>query len=268
MSRILSMPGRYYRTLPLGSTGYETVRIELDAERTALVVLHCWNIGCKNGPPIDPRFFVGMGFYENFAEAERIMREVIRPCMDAARTAGLCVAHVEAQTIADKRPEAQDAAEPPMGVSEGAKEVVPGWRARIMVRFHGDDYMTRSPYAIMDRADVVAPMPGEPFAYQTAQFHRLLQRRGIENLIYTGFAADMCLLRAPGGIEHMAPYGYRLYLMRDATLGVELPETFVDRIATRWAIAYFETHYGETVTSVDFIAACQSLQVRANEAHM
>jgi nicotinamidase-related amidase len=109
----------------------------------------------------------------------------------------------------------------------------------------------------MDRAGTVAPLPGEPFAYQTRQFHRLLQRRGIENLIYTGFATDMCVLRAPGGIEAMAPYGYRLYLTRDATLGIELPETFPERIATRWGIAYFETHYGDTVLSDDFIRACR-----------
>jgi nicotinamidase-related amidase len=111
----------------------------------------------------------------------------------------------------------------------------------------------------MDRAEVVAPLPREPFAYQTGQFHRLLQQRGIESLIYTGFATDMCVLRAPGGIEPMAPYGYRLYLMRDATLGIELPATFAERIATRWGIAYFETHYGDTILSDDFIRACRGL---------
>jgi len=111
----------------------------------------------------------------------------------------------------------------------------------------------------MDRAQVVAPLPREPLAYQTAQFHRQLQERGVENLIYTGFATDMCVLRAPGGIEPMAGYGYRLYLMRDATLGIELPCTFEERIATRWAIAYFETHYGDTVLSEDFIAACRGM---------
>ena len=51
---------------------------------------------------------------------------------------------------------------------------------------------------------------------------KALRFHGIENLIYSGFATDMCVLRAPGGVEPMAPYGYRIFLMRDATVGVVL----------------------------------------------
>jgi len=112
----------------------------------------------------------------------------------------------------------------------------------------------------MDRADVVMPLPGEPFVYQTTQFDRTLRLHGIENLIYSGSATDMCILRAPGGVEPMAPYGYRIFLMRDATVGVELPDTFEERIATRWGIAYFEAHYGNTITSEDFIKACEAIR--------
>ena len=64
------------------------------------------------------------------------------------------------------------------------------------------------------------------------------------------------ILRAPGGLEPMCSYGYRRFLIRDATVGVELPNTFKERIATRWAIAYFETHGGYTLTTEDFIKAC------------
>ena len=105
---------------------------------------------------------------------------------------------------------------------------------------------------------IVAPVPGEPYVHQTGQFDRALRRRGIENLIYSGFATDMCILRAPGGIEPMAPMGYRIFLVRDATLGVEQPDTFEERIATRWAIRYFETHFGDTITTADFMAACEA----------
>jgi nicotinamidase-related amidase len=260
MPHTLRLPGRYYRTIPLDDSGYQATEVELDADRTALVVLHCWNIGCEGGPPIDPRFFVGMGFVEDFREAERIMREVIRPCMDAARQAGVLVAHVESPSFGAHRPEAQEELDPPGPPGDAICEVVPGWRQAIVDRSHGARYATESGYATMDRARIVEPLPGEPFAYQTGQLHRLLRRHGIESLIYTGFAADMCLLRAPGGIEPMAPYGYRLYVVRDATVGIELPDHFEERVATRWAIAYFETHYGDTVLSADFIRACEALR--------
>ncbi len=260
MGRLLTLPGRYYRTLPINDTGYETETLELEPAKTAFVGMHCWNIGCADGPEIDPDYCVGMGFYENLAEGERIIIEAIRPAMDAARAAGILVCHVESGTIGAKHPEAQEDLDPPAEPAPMPPEVVPGWRQHILARAHGADYATLSPYARMDRAQVVAPLPGEPYAYQTGQFDRLLRRHGIENLIYSGFATDMCILRSGGGIEPMAPYGYRLFLMRDATLGVEHPNTFHERIATRWAIAYFEAHYGDTVTLADFVKACEALQ--------
>ncbi len=256
---MLRVPGRYYRTLPIDDTGYETEMLELAAEKTAFVAMHCWDIGCEGGPDVDPQYCVGMGFPENLAEAERIMVEVIRPAMDAARAAGIAVCHIESDTIAAKHPEAQHDADAATEPVAQPPQVVPGWRQSMLHRAHGLDYATLSPYARMDRAQVVSPLPGEIYAYQTGQFDRLLRRRGIENLIYTGFATDMCILHAGGGIELMAPLGYRVFLFRDGTLGVELPDTFDERIATRWAVRYFECHYGDTITLADFVNACEGL---------
>lgn len=255
----LNLTGRYYRPIPLDAAGYETEPLALEARKTALIAMHCWNIGCEGGPPIDRKYFVGMGSLESFREAERILRERIRPAMDAARQAGVLVCHVESEWIARQHPEALVDTDP-ANPSNEAPPVVPGWRKNMENRFHGEDYPTRSPLAKMDRAKIVSPLPGEPFVFQTGQLDRALRRRGIENLIYTGFAADMCVLRAPGGIEPMAPREYRLFLMRDATIGVECPDLFVERVATRWAIRYFETHFGDTVLGEDFMAACGKCQ--------
>jgi nicotinamidase-related amidase len=255
---VLRLNARYFRSIPLDDTGYETHAVELDPAATAFVAMHCWNIGCEGGPEIDPNYCVGMGYYESVREADRIIRECIRPAMDAARKAGVLVCHVESETIGAKHPEAQEDLDPPGQPSSDAPPppVVPGWREQIVARSHGADYATKSPYGRMDRAKIVAPEPGEPYAYQTGQLDRALRRHGIENLIYSGFATDMCVLRAPGGIEPMAPFGYRIFLVRDATVGVECPDTFGERIATRWGIRYFETHYGDTITTDDFIRAC------------
>lgn len=260
--RVLRLTGRYYRTMPLDQPGYEARPLALDPQRTAFVAMHCWNIGCEGGPEIDPDYFVGMGSLESFGEAARIMREFVRPAMDAARAAGILVCHVEHDAIAARHPEAlADADPPPCPAGRPAvPPVVPGWREHIAARSHGRDYATRSPYARMDRAAIAAPLPGEPFVFQTAQFDRALRRRGIENLVYSGFATDMCILRAPGGVEAMAPLGYRLFLMRDATVGLECADTFEERVATRWGIRFFETHYGDTVVLADFLRACGGLR--------
>ena len=59
-------------------------------------------------------------------------------------------------------------------------------------------------------------------------------------------------VREPVDREHSA----YIFLLRDATIGVECPDTFAERIATRWAVRYFETHFGDTVLCEDFVAAC------------
>ena len=248
----LRLVGRYYRTIPITDPGYEYEDLELEEAETALVAMHCWNIGCPDGPEIDPDYWVGMGFPVAHREAERIMVEIIRPAMDAARGAGVLVCHVESETIRVNRSRG-----PVEGPVDGLMEPR-GWRERMAWRHHGRDYPNRSPLARMDRAKVVEPVEGEPFVCTTEELHEVLQEGGIRNLVYSGFATDMCVLRAPGGVEPMAGHDYRIFLLRDATVGVECPDTFDERLATRWAIRYFETHFGDTFTTRDFIEACSS----------
>ena len=85
----LELAARYYRALPIDQPGYEDVTLSLPVARTALVGMHCWNIGCPDGPPVDVDFCVGMGRPQSTQEAGRIMVDIVRPAMDAARSIGL-----------------------------------------------------------------------------------------------------------------------------------------------------------------------------------
>ena len=255
---MLKLTGRCFCTIPIDRMRYEEEQLELDPAKTALVGLHCWNIGCEDGPAIDPNFAVGMCSREAFGEAERIMNERIAPAMEVARRCGVAVCHVTNAHIAMQDPRAQHDMDPPaLPSSDAPRPVVPGWTQSIRDRSHGRDYARNSPYARMGRAKVVDPRPGEIYVFQTEQFDRALRREGIENLIYTGFATDMCVLRAPGGIQPMLSLGYRTFLMRDATLGVEYPDTFEQRTMTLWGIRYFEAHLGDALTFDGFVRACR-----------
>src|SRR4051812_37762199 len=108
--KTLSLTGRYYSMIPMSRAKYVNEPIELDVTKTALVVLHCWNIGCEGGHPVHDNYAIGMGFPETFAEAERIMKQRIYPAVQAARKAGILVCHVETSTTASFHPEMQEEA--------------------------------------------------------------------------------------------------------------------------------------------------------------
>ena len=254
----LRLKGRYYRTIPITAPGYEEEILELDADKTAIVSLHCWNVGCSENP-LDINYCVDMGFPQTTEEAHRIERDFIRPALDAARRAGILVCHVQAESIAKKYPQHLEEAEETSQSSSTPEPPIYGYREQILFRNHGDDYPTKSPLRDMDFPRVVAPLPGEPVVYTTKQFDHVLRKRGIVNLIYAGFATDMCILNAAGGIGPMFGLGYRALLIREATLGVEMPDWYEEKIAIRWAIRFIETHYGDTIGFADFILNCNRL---------
>jgi len=252
MSGTIKIKTRYYRALPIDNPGYEEEAFELPLEKVALVGMHCWNIGCPDGPAEDMDFCVGMGWPQVTAEAGRIMVEVIQPAMDAARQKGMAVCHVESDWMDEQYPQVK---------STRAREL-PSLHPRQLAmdeRAHGVDYLARSPLAHMRRAEVVSPQGDEPLVFYTDQLDQYLQVRGIETLFYTGFAADMCLLGAEGGARPMLARGYRCIVLRDATVGVETPQSFAERLNTRYALHLFEWKIGYGTTSTDFIKALEQV---------
>ena len=248
----LQLSARYYRALPTDRAGYEQVNLSLPVKKTALVGMHCWNIGCPDGPPEDNDYCVGMGWPQATEEAGRIMAEVIRPAMDLARSIGMAVCHVEADwmdrqytRIASRR--------------EGEPASIHPRQREMLERAHGVDYMKRSPLAEMRRAEIVSPVGDEPLVFYSDVLDEYLRSHDVDTLIYTGFAADMCLLGAEGGARHMLARGYRCVVMRDATVGVESPDTFPKRLATNYGLHIFEWSLGYGCTFAQFKTAIEKL---------
>ena len=252
-ARTMDLKARYYRALPIDDPGLEETRFELAVERTALIGMHGWNIGCPDGPPVDVRFCVGMGWPQATAEAYRIMVEVMRPAMDLARKAGLPLCHVETDWMDAQYPDIPSHRDPQAGPQLTAQQQA------MLDRAHGVDYMTGSPLAHMRRAEIIAPQGDEPLVFYSDVLDEYLKARRIDTLIYMGFATDMCILAAEGGARPMLAKGYRCILMRDATVGVETPESFPQRLATRYATHLFEWSVGYSTTSADFQQALAAL---------
>ena len=91
------------------------------------------------------------------------------------------------------------------------------------------------------------------------QLHDLLAQKGILHLIYVGFATNWCVLGRDYGIRAMSGRGYNIILLREATTGVEFPDTVDQLFTTEIAIREVEQQYGFTSSKKDFLRACQTL---------
>ncbi len=259
----LRLRGRHWRTRTLATADWEEEDVALDPKETGFVALHLWNVGDVNGPPVPEFFSVDMGKPDTQAESVRIAAEFIRPAIDAARAAGMAIFHVEPRNIALKYDSVQHMLEDndlnPPRPAPGPPEVNPGWRKERAERTHGHGYMEWDGWQQMRILSSCEAEPGDQVILTSAQFDRICRSRGIKNLIYTGFATNMCILGSEGATRPMLAYGYRIFLIREATLGTEIPETFQDRLITKVALIEFQKHVGDTIGFDQFMAACRAV---------
>ena len=253
VEKALQLSARYYRALPTDRPGYEEVILSLPLKKTALVGMHCWNIGCLDGPSVDTDFCVGMGWPQATREAARIMAKVIRPAMDLARSIDMPVCHVETDWMDRQYPHVESR-------RSGDSSPIHPRQREMLERAHGVDYMERSPLTQMRRAEIVSPVGDEPLMFYSDVLDEYLRERGVDTLIYMGFATDMCLLGAEGGARPMLARGYRCIVMRDATVGVESPDTFPQRLATNYGLHIFEWTLGYGCTFAQFVQAVDEMR--------
>jgi nicotinamidase-related amidase len=90
------------------------------------------------------------------------------------------------------------------------------------------------------------------------QLHELCRERGILHLVYVGFATNWCVLGRDYGVRAMAGRGYNVILLREATTGVEFPDTVATLFVTEIAIREVEQQHGFSASNGDFIAACRA----------
>ena len=259
---LLRLVGRHWETPTLDDAGWFETVYELDPRETGFVALHLWNVGDAGGPPIPDRFFVDMGSRESQEESVRIAERYIRPAIDASRAAGLPIFHVEPPNIALKYPsvhhmlEPEDL-EPPR--RERPPEANPGWKKARAERSHGRGYAEWEGWQQMRILSSCDAEPGDQVILTSAQFDRICRARGIKNLVYTGFATNMCIMFAAGGAQDMLDYGYRIFLIREATHAVEYPDTFEERLMTRAALKYFELKLGDTIGFEQYVEAARAV---------
>ena len=253
---MLELTVRYFQdSTPAGVTCREEhfcrreVSMPLPVAQTALVLVDIWNTH----------------FIESWRErAEHVTAAAIVPVLAAARQAGLTIIHAPSVRVAARYPQAQcyrsaeTAPAPPPEWPPAAfrsrtgpytayrnpREQAPGRPS------HWADRLAMSPHIDVQDDEVIVATG--------AQLHALLQDRRILHLLYVGFATNWCVLGKDYGIRAMKDRGYNPILLRDATMGVEFPDTLDTLQATELAVREVEQQHGFTAANCDFLTACRA----------
>lgn len=258
--KTLDLRVRYFQdSTPADEPCVETAFIQREFEmpfpidETALVLVDLWNVH----------------FIESWIErAARITKECVVPVLDAARQAGLTIVHAPSPPVAEQYPQLQRHKPPEPSVPSG-------WPPSAFRSREGDYAVYRGPRSqppgigvhwdkLADQLSVspVIDVKPEEFVIATGQqLHELLEERRILHLIFAGFATNWCVLGRDYGIRSMARYGYNIVLLRDATTGVEFPDTYDNLFTTEIAIREVEQQYGFSASNADFFAAVEGLSI-------
>ncbi|MGC9316593.1 MAG: isochorismatase family protein [Armatimonadota bacterium] len=237
----------------------DQIAIELDALHTGFVLVDMWD--CSDVPDeIKPG---GVSFCRRAAQITALR---VAPALDAAREAGLTVIHAPTSYVAEKYAHscrgievaASDAQAspgrewpPPERREAWAQEC---WAARY------SDYGPEENRARVEGTRIlpqVEPIESDWLIASSEQMHAICRQERLLNLIYVGFATNMCLVFKPGALLEMSGAGYRCVVLRDCTTAVENADSHGDLAQTRAFVDWFEMQMlAYTTTSAQFIAAC------------
>jgi nicotinamidase-related amidase len=257
----IELPVRQYCAVPSRQPkGLITTPWTLDVARTALIELHCWNFGFPGAPPVPEEFWVFMGSPQNHDRMFGVVTQVIAPLLEAGRRAGMPIVHVQPEDVARRYSDLEPPRPPvpprPSGTTNPPVTDDAPRRSEIV---HGHGYMQWDGWKQLDVAAPVRPKPGDTMIATTEQFDAWLRDRGITDLLFTGFATNLCILDSPAAMKAMRGLGYRCVIIREGTLGVEFPETLETLTHTRAALQYIEAWVGYSAGANDLLRALRNV---------
>jgi hypothetical protein len=239
-------------------TGWEQARVEMDLDRTAVVVMHAYTIK-------HPADFPNIARTNEYSErADRIAADVFPPLLSAVRAAGIRLFHVVgAGNYYQHLPGFKHAAA--IEKREPAPPVcAPDPTYLKLFQFHSvntqpgfaDADEHRRYCAALDFYPEARPVGDEGIARTSDQLFALCQEAGVNHLIYAGFCINWCLLLYGGGMADMyvRRRGMICSTFRQAVTAVENKETARHELMKEEALWRVATHFGFVFDVPDFIA--------------
>lgn len=235
----------------------DEVTIDLKPEQTGFVLVDMWDAS-DLPDEIKPG---GLSFCER---AGRITREAIVPALQAAREAGLTVIHAPSANVSEHYRDSCRVPDAPPAEAAPDRDWPPaearqGWSQEMWGARYGDydDDQRKIMQDCMRILPEAAPVESDWLIFSSADIHAVCRERGLLNLVYVGFATNMCLLFKPGALWEMSRAGYRCVVLRDCTTAVENADSIADLGQTSAFLDWFEMMaLAYTARSADFVEAC------------
>ena len=208
-----------------GYTGWQKRSIPIDPAHTAIVVMHAWDVGTLEQVPAQYKVC------EYVPRSNAIMQDRFPAFLEKVRAAGFNLIHIGSR-------------------SEKSIELLPGYR-RVKEKYglgpvpetvepdpvleelrriridaaYGDNLASVNEARVKYRDFGIMPRDDEDVACTSHQLFELCKERGINHLIYTGFAVNACLVMSPCGWVDMTRHGILCSVIRELTTAVENKES-------------------------------------------
>jgi nicotinamidase-related amidase len=238
--------------------GWQTVDVDLAPAHTAIVVMHAWDCGA---PHEYPGWRRGVEYYPR---AEAILAKIFPPLLAAVRASPFPLFHVvgggkdyyshlpghqRAVRLAGESPSPARSAPDP--IYEQLQRVR---SARGFPGAHNAADIAAG-FKRLDFAPSARPIGDEGIAENATQLAALCRERGINHLIYVGFAINWCLLMSPGGMVDMSRHGCLCSTIREAVTAVENRETAREEREKQQALWRVALEFGFVFGLEDFLTA-------------
>lgn len=247
-----------------GYAGWQSEEITISAGRTALVMMHAWDTGTREKYP---------GWYravEYLPRADRIARTVFPPLLGAVRSSPLPIFHVVGGGGGDsyyshlpgyaRAVELAGPEPPPVPAAETDPFLEELRKFKSEKAFHGSHNREDIELGFRNLGfhPCARPRGKEGVARNGHQLFALCRERGINHLVYCGFAINWCLFSSPGGMHEMTSRGFLCSTIRQAVTAVENRETARTETAREIALWRVGLGFGFVFNADDFIGALET----------
>ena len=241
--------------------GWQKADLEVSREHTAVVSMHAWDAGTREEFP---------GWWRVVPYIPRqnaIVRDVYPKLLAAVRRSGLTLFHVVGGGTYYKELPGYKHAVELAGPAPAPAEQVASDPIRDKLAQFKDTYGYPCPhnvqdinrgFARLDFPEQARPQGDEGVAENGHQLVALCRERGINHLIYCGFAINWCLLLSPGGMVEMQKYGLMCSVLRQATTAVENKESARHEWCKELSLWRVALAFGFVFDVDDFVTALEA----------